>query len=134
MGIGKRDVTGAARPDGPTRGAPGPIWMVVVLLGLEGVGNLFEIPGQPAAAVWLAAKILFVTGLIRGWAWVYILFLISAALHVLEFAAPAPFVAFVNLALMALVGSSHRHFFPRGDRGARAKSRVTGSFDPDFDA
>ena len=43
---------GAARrePEGSLREVPWQIWVVVVMLGLEGVGNLLLIPQVPAAA------------------------------------------------------------------------------------
>lgn len=50
----------------PSPGVPWQIWITVFFLSLEGVGNLLSIPAQPAAARWLAAKVLFITGLILG--------------------------------------------------------------------
>src|SRR5260370_672933 len=72
-------------PSRPSRGVPWQIWIVVLFLGLEGVGNLLSIPQEPAAARWLAAKCLFITGLICGWRWVFVLFLAVAGVHVLAF-------------------------------------------------
>jgi hypothetical protein len=91
---------------------PWQIWVVVVLLGAEGVGNLLTIPQEPAAAYWLAAKCLFITGLLKGWRWVFVLFLFVAGLHVLVFLIAAPTGAFLNLVLMLLVVSARRFYFP----------------------
>ncbi len=99
---------------GTSAEVPWQVWVTTVLLGLEGVGNLLAIPQEPAAAIWLAAKCLFILGLIRGWRWVFVLFLAVASLHVLAFSTQAPFIAFLNLVLVLLVGSALRYFFPRG--------------------
>jgi hypothetical protein len=112
------------------RGVPWPIWIVVLFLGLEGVGNLLAIPYQPAAAGWLAFKALAIVGLIRGWRWVFVLFLVVAGYHALAFGTVAPFVASLNLALVLLAGSSLRHFFPPADPG-RTPARA-GASDQDF--
>lgn len=117
-------------------GVPWPIWVVVLLLGLEGVGNLLAIPGQPAAAVWLAAKCLFIAGLIRGWRWVFVLFLVVAGYHVLAFSTLAPFAALLNLAIVLLAASCFRRFFPRDDSWpapAGAKPFPPGVFDREFE-
>ena len=106
-----------------------------MLLGLEGVGNLLSIPQEPSAAIWLAAKCLFIVGLIRGWRWVFVLFLVVAGLHVLGFSIQAPFVAFLNLGLVLLVGSTLRYFFPASNRRRPAvdvKVQPHGLFDRDF--
>lgn len=102
---------------GVARNVPWQIWVVVVMLGLEGVGNLLAIPQQPAAAGWAAAKVLFIAGLIGGWRWVFVLFLAVTALHVVAFGTVAPVVAAMNLLIMVLVASAFRHFFPRNGRG-----------------
>ncbi|WP_205679081.1 hypothetical protein [Aquisphaera insulae] len=120
----KRDTDPAASgPTGSSREVPWQIWVTVALLGLEGVGDLLSVPSEPAAAVWLAAKCLFVVGLIRGWRWVFVLFLVVAGLHVLAFSTLAPFIAFLNLVLVLLVGSALRSYFP-GDVGHRPGSET----------
>jgi hypothetical protein len=96
----------------PERRVPWQLWVAIVMLALEGIGNLFAIPDMPIAAYWLAAKVLFIFGFIHGWRLVYILFLIVAANHVLVFASTLPIASFLNLVLMLLVGSAYRHFFP----------------------
>lgn len=119
----------------PSPDVPWQIWIAVIFLGLEGIGNLLSIPAQPAAATWLAAKILFITGLILGWRLVFIWFLAEGSLHVLAFSMQAPFIAFLNLVLVLLVVSARRHFFPgrgRGSPTAGAKKQTSGTFAPEF--
>jgi hypothetical protein len=121
-----------------SRAVPWQIWVTVILLGLEGVGNLLAIPQEPAAAEAVAFKCLFIVGLIRGWRWVFALFLVVASLHVLAFSGQAPFVAFLNLVLVLLVGSTLRYFFPRNTCDMQAAGAklvpLVRSIDPDFDA
>ena len=126
-----------SRPTGSSPRVPWQVWVTVTLLGLEGVGNLLSIPQEPAAAIWLAAKCLFIVGLIRGWRWVFVLFLVVAGLHVLGFSIQAPFIAFLNLVLVLLVGSTLRYFFPAGKRRSSAvegKVQPHGLFDREFSA
>jgi hypothetical protein len=96
----------------PLHRLPWQIWVVVAILSLEGIGNLMAIPNEPQAAGWLAAKCLFVVGLLRGWRPVFVLFLVVAGLHVLAFLPLAPFVSLLNLVLMLLVASTLRFYFP----------------------
>lgn len=110
---------GSARGD-RAGGVPWQVCLAIAMLGFEGVGNLLNIPSEPANIYWLAAKCLFMVGLALRWAWVFVLLLAVAGLHVAEFAARAPFVAGLNLALMLLVGSAHRYYFPKGRGGAGA--------------
>jgi hypothetical protein len=101
------------RIDRSPRNVPWQIWVVVAFLTVEGVlGNLPLIPSYPAAATWFAAKCLFVVGLLKGWRWVLVLFLISGVIHVLAFSVQAPFVAFMNLVLVLLTASALRFYFP----------------------
>lgn len=104
--------TGGAR--GFARGAvPWQLWVVSTLLALEGVSaNLPMAFSKPVAALWLAAKIVTITGFFLRWRPVYIYFLLVGSLHVLAFAVAAPVVAFLNLVMVALVASTHRYFFP----------------------
>lgn len=95
---------------------PWQLWVVIVLLALEGIGNLLQIPGVPMAAVWLSAKVFFIAGFLRRWRPAYVLFLPVAALHVVAFALQAPFVALLNLVMLLLVASQFRWFFPAGFR------------------
>ena len=116
---------------------PWQLWIAVTMLSLEGVGNLLSIPQEPLAAYWLAAKCLFVVGLIRGWPWVFVLFLVFAGLHVVGFSTQAPSIAFLNLVLVLLVGSALRFFFPADQRyrpTGEAKLKPPGSLDQDFSA
>ena len=94
-------------------GIPWQIWVVVGMLTLEGIGNLFAIAAMPIAAYWLLIKALFVVGLIRRWRWVFVLFLIVAAMHVLAIEMLGVAAALLNIVLMALVGSTWRWFFSR---------------------
>jgi hypothetical protein len=94
------------------RDVPWQIWIVIVMLSLEGLGNLVDIPAMPISAFWLACKILFVLGFVRRWRVVYVLFCILAGLHVLAFAAEAPFVAFLNLVILVLALTQYRLYFP----------------------
>ncbi len=93
------------------RSVPWQIWVVVGLLGLEGLGNLFDIPRQPQAAIWLLAKVLFITGLLRRWRPVFVLNLVVAGIHVIYFAFHGPIAALLNLVLLVLVGSAYRFYF-----------------------
>ncbi len=93
-------------------GIPWQLWVVIAFLGLEGLGNLLAVPAMPVAAVWLATKILLITGLICRWRIVFVLHIALGLLHVLAFALEAPFVGFLNLLLVGLVASQVRRFFP----------------------
>jgi hypothetical protein len=94
------------------RDVPWQIWVVVVLLALEGIGNLQSIPQQPRALFWLGAKCLFIIGLLKRWRWVFCLFVIICIIHVLFFLTQAPIAVLMNLALVALVLSAYRFYFP----------------------
>ena len=105
---------GECRCGSSLRNVPWQIWVVVAFLAIEGIlGNLPLIPQVPKAAMWFAAKCLFIVGLIRGWRWVFVLFLVVGAIHVLGFSGQAPFVAFLNLVLMLLTASALRFYFPK---------------------
>jgi hypothetical protein len=106
----------------PRRSIPWQIWVVVVMLALEGIGNVLSIPELPAAAIWAAAKCLFIVGLTKRWKWVFVIFLVVASIHVLYFSMDAPFVAFLNLILVILVGSKWRYYFPVKTRGQQVAS------------
>ena len=95
------------------RAVPWQIWVVVVLLGIEGIGNLQILPQQPQALEWFLAKCLFVVGLVSGWKWVFIYFQAGAAVHVAGFLPQSPFVAMENLLIMGLSASAYRFYFPR---------------------
>lgn len=93
---------------------PWQIWAVVAFLAVEGIlGNLPAIPQNPIAVTWLAAKCLFVVGLLRRWRWVFVLYLVIGVIHVLAFAMQAPFIAFLNLVLVFLTASAIRFYFPK---------------------
>lgn len=97
---------------------PWQIWIVVACLAIEGVfGNLPTIPQNPVAATWIAAKSLFIFGLIYRWRWVFVLFLLESALHAFAFSTTAPTVAFMNLALFVLTASAWRTYFPKVRHG-----------------
>lgn len=98
------------REASPTPRVPWQIWIVVVMLALEGVGNLLEILDQPAALYWLLGKCLFITGLLKRWVWVYCLFLAFALIHVVAFLPVSPFVSLLNLVLILLAGSARRFY------------------------
>lgn len=92
---------------------PWQLWVVSVLLAVEGIlGNLPLIFSHPIAATWFLSKCLFITGFFFRWRPVFVIFLIEAAIHTLVFATSAPGVALINLAMLILVASSVRHFFP----------------------
>lgn len=112
----KLPVEGAAKnveKSASLREVPWQIWVVVVLLGLEGISNLLTISQQPQALIWLAAKCIFILGLLKGWKWVFCLFVVIAGVHVLYFMLLAPLVALLNLVLIAFVLWSFRFYFPR---------------------
>lgn len=109
----------ATRSVRPVRRVPWQIWVVVVLLAVEGLlSNLPLIPKAPVAAVWLGAKCLFIVGLLKGWRWMFVVFLLVAAVHTLSFATRAPIIALINLVLLLLVASSLRFYFPGRPDGA----------------
>jgi hypothetical protein len=96
---------------------PWQIWVIVALLGLEGIGNLLSIASQPVAVIWLGAKVLFITGLLKRWKWVYVVFIVIAVLHVVAFAANrATLVAAMNAALIILALWVRRYYFPHQGR------------------
>jgi hypothetical protein len=109
---------------------PWQIWIVVAVLAFEGVGNLLTIPEQPMALIWLAAKCIFILGLLKRWRWVFCLFVVIGIVHVLFFMLAAPVVALLNLAIVALALTSFRFYFPRqaeyGDRLSEMEKRLSG--------
>lgn len=109
---------------GPLGQVPWRIWLVVALLALEGFGNLDAIPQNPMAATWLAAKCVFIVGLLSGWRWVFVFYLLEGALHVYGFLSINPIISLVNFVLFLLVASVWRFFFTHNVReGESAKSR-----------
>ena len=105
---------------------PWQIWVVVALLSIEGIGNLFSIPNQPMSATWLAAKIIFILGLLKGWRWVFCLSLIIGGIHVLYFLIPAPLVALINFVLVVLTLSAYRFYFPKTE--INRNPEISGTF------
>ena len=95
------------------RAVPWQIWVVGAYLVFEGISNLYAIPKNPQAIIWLLAKCLFVLGLFRGWKWVFVLFQLIACIHVAYFLVPNPAGAVMNLILMGLSGSAYRFYFPK---------------------
>ncbi|MDZ4860476.1 MAG: hypothetical protein SGI88_15985 [Candidatus Hydrogenedentes bacterium] len=93
---------------------PWQIWVVSVLLALEGFGNLVAILAMPIAALWFSMKCLFIAGFFLRWRPVYVLFLVAGMLHVLAFSMASPGVALLNLAMVILIASTKSYFF--GDR------------------
>jgi hypothetical protein len=101
-----------------TSSIPWQIWIVVVLLGLEGISNLLNLE-----ILWLAAKVLFIIGLLRSWKWVYVVFLAIGALHVIYFAQAGAFVvSSINLILVILALWVFRHYFPKEAANFSAES------------
>ena len=86
---------------------------MVVLLAPEGVSNLFLIPDQPIAFYWLSGKILFITGLLKAWKWVFVLFLAVALQHVIVFLGINVMGSAMNLILVGLTISARRYYFPK---------------------
>lgn len=92
---------------------PWQIWVVILLLAIEGIGDLMlALNGTLAAGFWLAAKFFFVLGLVYRSKLVFVIFLIVAALHIFAFSLQSPFIAFLNLVLVLLVASTLGQFFP----------------------
>jgi hypothetical protein len=106
---------GQAGEAGPekSRRVPWQIWVVVFLLGMEGVSNFLMIPDEPIALYWLLGKILFIWGLLKGRAWVFVLFLIVAAYHVIGFLEINPVASAMNVLLVTLTLSARRYYFLR---------------------
>ncbi len=105
---------------------PWQIYLVSVVLALEGLGNLVMIPKHPIAAFWLLGKCFFITGLILGWRPVFVLYAIIGTIHVFSFASVAPFTASLNLALVIMVFSSFRYFFRVDSRTRTETSTAPG--------
>ena len=112
----------ASNVDGPAylerkspslREVPWQIWAVVALLAAAGFFDLLRIPQQPWSLWWFAAKCIFILGLLRAWRWVFCVFVVVGAIHVVFFSAQAPFIALLNLVLVVLVLSTVRFYFPR---------------------
>jgi hypothetical protein len=103
--------TAAAPGAGQPRSVPWQIWIVVALLALEGVGNFFAMFDTPAAAWWLFAKVVFITGLIKGWQWVFWIFLAAGVLHVVYFLQINVVASLLNLLMIGLTFSARDHFF-----------------------
>jgi len=117
----------AASNESRTQNVPRQIWIVVGVLALEGFGNLLSIPGNPMALVWLLAKCLFITGLLRRWKWVFWLFLVIGGIHVITFLGMLPLAALINLGLIALTASAHRFYFPSKRRPLGGSDRTSPS-------
>ncbi len=98
-------------------GVPWQILVVVIMLALEGVGNLATIPKQPQALYWIAMKILFIAGLLKRWRPIFVLFTVVALIHVVYFATISPIASLLNLVMVILVVSAYRFYFSR-DTGA----------------
>lgn len=96
------------------RDVPWQIWAIVVLLALEGISNYQVIGKQPIAVVWLAAKVVFIIGLLRKWKWLYVIFLAVTTLHVIFFAISGLLVvSLINLALIILALWAYGYYFPK---------------------
>ena len=92
-------------------GVPWQIWVVVILLGVEGIANLLSIPDHPIALWWFSAKVLFITGLLKGWTWMFGVFIVVAAIHVVGFLSTMPVASVMNFIMIALVYSARQYFF-----------------------
>lgn len=96
------------------RDVPWQIWAIVVLLALEATSNYQIIGEQPIAVVWLAAKVVFIIGLLRKWKWLYFIFLAVTALHVIFFTISGLLVVpLINLVLIVLALWVYRYYFPK---------------------
>ena len=94
---------------------PWQILIVIALLAIGGVKTLFLIPALGPVALFLfSMRCLFIAGLVKGWKWVWCLFLVMGMIHMPFVLLSTPFVAFMNLALLALVASAYRFYFPAG--------------------
>jgi hypothetical protein len=90
---------------------PWQLWVVSVLLGLEGFGNFLSMFDHPIAALWLLAKIVFIVGFVKRWKAAYIAFLIVSAMHVLSFGLAGHLgIAAMNFVLMLLAFSQNARF------------------------
>ncbi|MGI8907086.1 MAG: serine/threonine-protein kinase [Candidatus Sumerlaeaceae bacterium] len=120
---------GATTSNVTLRTVPWQIWVAILLLGLEGLGNLVSIPKQPLAAVWVAGKCLMISGLLFRWRPVFVLTLFLLAVHAVYFVQANVAAAAINLAMLLLVASAYRYYFPEGIAitrpSAAAESQVT---------
>ncbi len=105
------------------RPVPLSLWIVVTLLVLEGLGDFRMALSQPIALWWLIAKVLFISGLLRGWRWAFYLFLAVATHHAWSFWGINQVAACLNLVLVIATLLSWRHFYrePAGSRVAPAR-------------
>jgi hypothetical protein len=101
-----------ARRAATLQDVPWQIWIVIAVLALEGVGNLLIIPQQPMALIWLAAKCIFILGLLKRWRWVFCMFVVVGIVHIVFFMLQAPVAALLNLAIVVLALTSFRFYFP----------------------
>ena len=93
---------------------PWQIWIVVFLLGLEGIGNILMIPAYPPAIIWLLAKIVLITGLLCRWKAIFIISLFLSLQHAILFAVYLQLgVAFTNLLLFVLTVTTWNWFFKK---------------------
>ena len=90
---------------------PWQVWVVVALLALECLSNLFDITSQPLALLWVAAKALMITGLLRRWRAIYIMALLVIGVHIVYFTLLSPVAAILNQAMMVLLLFARRHYF-----------------------
>lgn len=102
----------ASNNNSSTNRIPWQIWITVVIMGLAGIGNVFHVWREPVALLWVAAKILIITGLLLRWRAIFILSVILLSFHVGVFAFAAPVAALINLLLLVLMGSAIRFYFP----------------------
>lgn len=96
---------------------PKRLWILALLLALEGMGNLMAVISQGftatgmAAFGWLSFKLLAVCGIFLRWKPVFIYSLFIMLFHVAAFGQVAPVVAGLNLLLFLLLASAYRYYF-----------------------
>ncbi|QDT68274.1 hypothetical protein MalM25_11950 [Planctomycetes bacterium MalM25] len=81
---------------------------------------------QPIALWWLIAKVLFISGLLRGWRWVFYLFLIVAGHHAVLFWGKNTAAAALNLVLILATLASWRHFYRKPEDSSITPAREPG--------
>ena len=106
----------------PFKSIPWQIWVIISILAFAGFGDFLIMFNQPQAMLWFLYKVLTIIGFIKGWKWVFVLFLIFGSVHVVFFALTNPAISLINLALVILAWTARRHFF-----GQKQKTQYSGA-------
>lgn len=95
----------------PFKSIPWQLWVIIAILAYAGIGDFLIMFDQPQAMLWFVYKVVTIIGLIKGWKWVFVLFLIFGGIHVVFFALTSPVVSLINLVLVILAWTARKYFF-----------------------